>query len=152
MMPASNSKPNGGKTMFTQNKAIMVGDVMIGLNDTPKIAKLTLLKEALEIMDEKKLGIVCIVDDDSQLEGIITDGDIRRMLTKVQKPMAALMSDDVINHAIINPTTVNMNTDLVEAVFIMGNKQIWDLPVVDDNNILKGLLHLHPAIKSMMEA
>lgn len=138
--------------MFTQNKAIMVGDVMIGLNDTPKIAKLTLLKEALEIMDEKKLGIVCIVDDDSQLEGIITDGDIRRMLTKVQKPMAALMSDDVINHAIINPTTVNMNTDLVEAVFIMGNKQIWDLPVVDDNNILKGLLHLHPAIKSMMEA
>lgn len=130
----------------------MVGDVMIGLNDTPKIAKLTLLKEALEIMDEKKLGIVCIVDDDSQLEGIITDGDIRRMLTKVQKPMAALMSDDVINHAIINPTTVNMNTDLVEAVFIMGNKQIWDLPVVDDNNILKGLLHLHPAIKSMMEA
>ena len=138
--------------MFTQNKAIMVGDVMIGLNDTPKIAKLTLLKEALEIMDEKKLGIVCIVDDDSQLEGIITDGDIRRMLTKVQKPMAALMSDDVINHAIINPTTVNMNTDLVEAVSIMGNKQIWDLPVVDDNNILKGLLHLHPAIKSMMEA
>ena len=138
--------------MFTQNKAIMVGDVMIGLNDTPKIAKQTLLKEALEIMDEKKLGIVCIVDDDSQLEGIITDGDIRRMLTKVQKPMAALMSDDVINHAIINPTTVNMNTDLVEAVFIMGNKQIWDLPVVDDNNILKGLLHLHPAIKSMMEA
>ena len=130
----------------------MVGDVMIGLNDTPKIAKLTLLKEALEIMDEKKLGIVCIVDDDSQLEGIITDGDIRRMLTKVQKPMAALMSDDVINHAIINPTTVNMNTDLVEAVSIMGNKQIWDLPVVDDNNILKGLLHLHPAIKSMMEA
>ena len=138
--------------MFTQNKAIMVGDVMIGLNDTPKIAKLTLLKEALEIMDEKKLGIVCIVDDDSQLEGIITDGDIRRMLTKVQKPMAALMSDDVINHAIINPTTVNMNTDLVEAVSIMGNKQVWDLPVVDDNNILKGLLHLHPAIKSMMEA
>lgn len=138
--------------MFTQNKAIMVGDVMIGLNDTPKIAKQTLLKEALEIMDEKKLGIVCIVDDDSQLEGIITDGDIRRMLTKVQKPMAALMSDDVINHAIINPTTVNMNTDLVEAVSIMGNKQIWDLPVVDDNNILKGLLHLHPAIKSMMEA
>lgn len=138
--------------MFTQNKAIMVSDVMIGLNDTPKIAKQTLLKEALEIMDEKKLGIVCIVDDDSQLEGIITDGDIRRMLTKVQKPMAALMSDDVINHAIINPTTVNMNTDLVEAVSIMGNKQIWDLPVVDDNNILKGLLHLHPAIKSMMEA
>ena len=138
--------------MFTKNKAIMVGDVMIGLNDAPKIAKQTLLKEALEIMDEKKLGIVCIVDDDSQLEGIITDGDIRRMLTKVQKPMAALMSDDVINHAILNPTTVNMNTDLVEAVSIMGNKQIWDLPVVDDNNILKGLLHLHPAIKSMMEA
>ena len=138
--------------MFTKNKAIMVGDVMIGLNDAPKIAKQTLLKEALEIMDEKKLGIVCIVDDDSQLEGIITDGDIRRMLIKVQKPMAALMSDDVIDHAIINPTTVNMDTDLVEAVSIMGNKQIWDLPVVDDNNILKGLLHLHPAIKSMMEA
>ena len=137
--------------MFTQNKAIIVGDVMIGLNDVPKTSKRTLLKEALELMDLKKLGIVCIVSDDGQLEGIITDGDIRRMLTKIQKPMSALMNDDVINHAIINPTTVNMKTDLVEAVSKMGVKQIWDLPVVDDNNILKGLLHLHPAIKSLIE-
>jgi len=137
--------------MFTQNKTILVGDVMIRANDTPKVTRKTMLKEALELMDAKKLGIVCIVSNHGKLEGIITDGDIRRMLTKVQKPMAALMSDDVIDHAIINPTSVRINTVLVEAVSIMGNKQIWDLPVVDDNNILKGLLHLHPAIKGLME-
>lgn len=137
--------------MFTQNKTVMVGDVMVGVNNTPKVTRKTLLKEALELMDLNKLGIVCIVSNYGQLEGIITDGDIRRMLTKIQKPMAALMSDDVIDHAIINPTTVTKNTVLVDAVSIMGDKQIWDLPVIDDNNTLKGLLHLHPAIKGLME-
>lgn len=130
---------------------VLVKEVMIDLAITPKSSPKTFLKEALEVMDQNRLGIVCIVDADNNLQGIITDGDIRRMLTKVQKPMAALMSDDVIDHAIINPTSVRMNTVLVEAVSIMGDKQIWDLPVVDDNNNLKGLLHLHPAIKGLME-
>jgi len=129
---------------------IQVAEVMISLTDTPKTASRTLLKEALEIMDHHGLGIVCITSAVGVLEGIITDGDIRRMLTRVQKPFAALMGDDVINHAVTGPTTVTMETKLNDAIILMGQKQIWDLPVVDKDGKLNGLLHLHPAIKTIM--
>ena len=130
---------------------INVGEVMISLDQTPKTTPRTLLKEALEVMDSNRLGIVCITGDDGGLQGIITDGDIRRMLTRVQKPIAALMSDDVINHAMTSPTTVTKDMSLKEAVGIMGQKQVWDLPVVTSDGTLAGLLHLHPAIKALMK-
>ena len=74
-------------------------------------------------MDKHRLGIVCITGSDGALQGIITDGDIRRMLSNVQKPLAALMSDDVIVHAIKSPTTVTASTSLQNAIDIMGKKQ-----------------------------
>ena len=128
-----------------------VADVMLSLEKTPKTYGHTLLKEALELMDKHTLGIVCISDTDGVLQGIITDGDIRRMLTNVQKPLAALMSDDVIVHAIKSPTTVTASTSLQDAIDIMGKKKIWDLPVVDQGK-LRGLLHLHPAINAIIGA
>ena len=137
-------------TLNNHDNNLTVTDVMIPLEKTPKTSSRTMLKEALELMDKHRLGIVCISDSEGTLQGIITDGDIRRMLSNVQKPLAALMSDDVITHAITNPTTVARETKLIDAVILMGEKQIWDLPVVDQNGALAGLLHLHPAIKTMM--
>ena len=130
---------------------LIVADVMLPLEKTPKTSGRTLLKEALELMDKHQLGIVCISDADGALEGIITDGDIRRMLSTVQKPLAALMSDDVFVHAIKSPTTVTALASLQDAIDIMGKKQIWDLPVVDQGK-LQGLLHLHPAINAIIGA
>jgi arabinose-5-phosphate isomerase len=140
--------------MSTQNNHhcdLTVADVMLPLGKTPKTSGRTMLKEALELMDIHRLGLVCIADTDDTLQGIITDGDIRRMLSNVQKPLAALMSDDVIVHAIQCPTTVTTSTTLRAAVDIMGRKQIWDLPVVDQGKLL-GLLHLHPAIDAIIGA
>jgi len=129
---------------------VLVKEVMIDLAKTPKSSPKTLLKQALEVMDQNRLGIVCVVDAENYLQGIITDGDIRRMLTRVQKPFAAILGDDVIVHAVKDPLTVGGNSTLNEALDIMQKKQIWDLPVVE-NGKLMGLLHLHPAIKSVME-
>ena len=129
---------------------VLVKEVMIDLAKTPKSSPKTLLKEALEVMDHNRLGIVCVVDAENHLQGIITDGDIRRMLTRVQKPFAAILGDDVIVHAVKEPLTVGVDSTLNEALDIMQKKQIWDLPVVE-NGKLMGLLHLHPAIKSVME-
>lgn len=134
--------------MSIQNN-MTVGDVMLGLDGTPQTSGTTLLKEALELMDQHRLGIVCITSPDGTLDGIITDGDIRRMLNAVQKPIAALMSDDVINHSVRAPLTVSSSISLTEAIALMGAKKIWDLPVVD-NGKLMGLLHLHPAIEAVM--
>jgi arabinose-5-phosphate isomerase len=59
--------------------------------------------------------------------------------------------DDVITHSMATPTTVELDSSLADAVDLMGQKQIWDLPVVDGDGRLCGLLHLHPAIEALME-
>ena len=137
-------------TRNNHHSDLTVADVMLPMEKTPKTSARTMLKEALELMDKHRLGIVCISDPDGTLQGIITDGDIRRMLSNVQKPLAALMSDDVIVHA-IKSTTVTASMSLQDAIDIMGKKQIWDLPVVDQGK-LRGLLHLHPAINAIIGA
>jgi len=135
-----------------KNKQILVRDVMLGIDCVPVIPESTIFKVALEKMGNKRLGIVCVVNDKGYLSGIITDGDIRRKLLKVQKPFAAMLVDDAIDHAIWSPTITSPNDSLLHAITIMENKQVWDLPVVDDAGRLLGLLHLHPAIKVILEA
>jgi len=134
--------------MSIQNKK--VSDVMLDIGSFPIVNDSTILKEALEIMDDFRLGIACVIDHNSQLLGIITDGDIRRKLLVVQKPLAAFFIDDVINQAIKNPVTTSSEINLVDAVSLMEEKQVWDLPVVD-NSKLVGLLHLHAAAKALLE-
>ena len=107
------------------------------------------LKVALDKMNDSKLGIACIVEN-KLLKGIITDGDIRRKLLNVQKPLSALFSDYAIDHAITDPITCKDNETLKSAVELMEKKQIWDLPVINDDGQLVGLLHLHAAIKHLL--
>ena len=134
--------------MSIQNKK--VNDVMLDIGSFPTVNDSTILKEALERMDDFRLGIACVINHNSQLLGIITDGDIRRKLLVVQKPLAAFFIDDVINQAIKNPVTTSSEINLVDAVSLMEEKQVWDLPVVD-NSKLVGLLHLHSAAKALLE-
>jgi arabinose-5-phosphate isomerase len=139
--------------MSTQNnKTMLVSDVMMGLGRVPVIKESVILKEALEEMGRTRLGIVCIVDGENKLLGILTDGDIRRKLLKVQKPFSAFFVDDALNHAIRAPMTIKPGDTLVRAVDVMEQKQIWDLPVVDDNGLLVGLLHLHPGVQALLGA
>ena len=133
-----------------KNETIKVSQVMLPPDRFPVIAEREILKEALEAMGRSRLGIACIVDGHHKLLGILTDGDIRRKLLKVQKPFSAFFVDDALVHAIKSPTTIKPTDTLVEAVALMGRKQIWDLPVVDEQGFLVGLLHLHPAIQALI--
>ena len=126
-----------------------IKEVMITTDNFAQVSPSDFFKVALDKMSESKLGIVCIVEN-KKLKGIITDGDIRRKLLNVQKPFSALFSDYSIDHAITSPTTCNQNETLISAVEIMEKKQIWDLPVINDNGDLVGLLHLHAAIKQLL--
>ena len=133
-----------------KNRAMLVSEVMIAYGRVPVVEENTILKEVLEEMSRARLGIVCIVNHDQNLLGILTDGDIRRKLLKVQKPFSAFLVDDALDYSIRTPTTIKPDDTLVHAVDLMGQKQIWDLPVVDDDDVLVGLLHLHPAVKSLL--
>ena len=137
--------------MSTQkNKSMLVSDVMMSLDRVPAIKENVILKEALEEMGRTRLGIACIVNGDNKLLGILTDGDIRRKLLKVHKPFSAFFVDDALDHAIRAPMTIKPADTLLNAVNVMEQKQIWDLPVVDDKGTLVGLLHLHPAVQALL--
>jgi CBS domain-containing protein len=137
--------------MSTQkNKAMQVHEVMMVLERIPVIGETVILKEALEEMGRSRLGIACIVDANNKLLGIITDGDLRRKLLKVQKPFSAFFVDDALDHAIRSPITTGPDDTLVDAIALMEEKQIWDLPVTDVQGKLVGLLHLHPAVQALL--
>jgi len=127
-----------------------VEDVMISTGNFPVVSKKTILKEALTEMGKANLGLVCIVNESQELLGLITDGDLRRKLLKVQKPFSAFFVDDALIHAKRDPITCSPIDNLKEVVQLMGEKKIWDLPVVSRNNKLVGLLHLHPAVKKIL--
>lgn len=133
-----------------RNETMLVREVMMLPDRFPVVDEREILKEALEAMGRSRLGIACIVDKGNRLLGILTDGDIRRKLLTIQKPFSAFFVDDALVHAIKSPVTIQPTDTLAQAVVLMGKKQIWDLPVVDEQGILVGLLHLHPAIQSLL--
>tara|TARA_A100001011_G_scaffold388070_1_gene466985 strand:+ start:2402 stop:2797 length:396 start_codon:yes stop_codon:yes gene_type:complete len=128
-----------------------VNDLMLNIKQFPVVDSKTILKEALVDMGEKNIGLICIVDNKCRLIGLFTDGDIRRMLLTNQKPFSSFFVDDVIIHANLTPLTVKPDVSIIDAIKLMGEREIWDLPVIDDNGILKGLLHLHHAISKFIE-
>lgn len=132
------------------NSSLLVREVMLEPEAFPVVGEKTLLKEALESMGDSGLGVVCIIDQQGHLLGIITDGDVRRKLLRVQKPFSAFFVDDALVHANKKPTSITLDSTLIEGINQMEQKQIWDLPVVDHQGVLVGLLHLHPAIQTVL--
>jgi CBS domain-containing protein len=131
---------------------IPVHEVMLKLSQFPNLPTNSLMVDALEHMSKYGLGIVCAVDTERNLLGVFTDGDLRRMLLQHQKPLPSLMTDDLSAHISAKPQTVLPSTTIREAVEKMEDFQIWDLPVVDLENKLCGLLHLHPVIDRLINA
>lgn len=136
--------------MFTMNKKLTVGEVMIKLNHFPIVNENDFLRETIEEINKYGLGIACIIDNNKNLIGVLTDGDIRRLILKVQKPISATFVDDAIFYATKKFAKVYEDTSLKDAILKMEKLKIWDLPVTDSGGKLKGLLHLHPALKFVL--
>ena len=135
---------------YIMNNNLLVEEVMIKLNNFPIVYKNELLRETIEEINKYGLGIACIIDSNKKLIGVLTDGDIRRLILKVQKPISATFVDDAYFYATKGFANVYEKTSLEDALIKMEKLKIWDLPVIDDNGELKGLLHLHPALKSVL--
>lgn len=130
-------------------KNITVKVAMLGLTKFPVLKPESILKDALDLMCKNKFGSVCVVDDKKKLFGIVTDGDIRRILLKSQKPLSALMVEDLRVICTKKPKTINSNHNLKKAVKLMQKTKIWDLPVTDRKKKLLGILHLHHALNHL---
>jgi len=107
-------------------------------NEKPQASSDTSLAQTLIEMTSKRLGCVAVVDND-QLLGIITDGDLRRMLSK-NIDFSSLTAKDIMTP---KPKTINEKEFAVKALEIMRQNHITQLLVIDDNNKYVGVVHLH---------
>lgn len=116
---------------------------LIPLSKLPLISKEDNLKKALDLMTEKRLGIALIIDSDKKLLGVLTDGDLRRLLLTRQDPLPALLVSPAITYGNKCPKSVSVDTTIDLAREKMVDEEIWDLPVVSSDGVVLGLLHRH---------
>jgi arabinose-5-phosphate isomerase len=125
--------------------SIKAMDKMKKLSEIPVLSETSSLKKALDLMSQKHLGIACFVDEEGVLKGLLTDGDLRRLLLTKQSPLPALLVSDALSFGNSKPTIAHGEDEISKLQVIMNEKQIWDLPIVDSSNKLIGLLHRHDA-------
>jgi arabinose-5-phosphate isomerase len=120
---------------------LRVGELSIN-NEKPSVKTGNLLKEVIIEITKKRLGVTVVLDDADKIAGIITDGDLRRMLEK-DLYHAEVKAKDIMTS---NPKTIDSKSLAVHALDIMRNNNITQL-VVTENHRYLGIIHLHDLIK-----
>ncbi|MDA8584563.1 KpsF/GutQ family sugar-phosphate isomerase [Candidatus Pelagibacter bacterium] len=128
---------------------LLAKDIMVTGTKMPVINYMKTFKEALKIMNQKKLGII-VLTKNKFITGLLTDGDLRRELGKISS------KTNLNNFASKTPLTVNENMPASKALSIMNEKKITSLLVVSDKDlnkskkILKGIIHIHFLLQNGM--
>ena len=117
-------------------------DIMVTGKNMPVINYKRKFSDALKVMSQKKLGIVVVIRN-RYIKGLITDGDLRRVLNSSSKER------NLDKITIKSPLIINENMSASKALGLMSEKKITSLLVVSDkdknkkNKILKGIIHIH---------
>ncbi len=127
---------------------LTVGDLMHQGDNNPTIPLECPYIEVLEVISQKGLGAVSVVNNKGKLLGIITDGDVRRTLKTITPQNWQNLTSTKMMTA--NPVTITPEILAYEALQLMENRpsQIGVLPVVDSNYIAIGMLRLHDIVRS----
>ncbi|MDR2664318.1 MAG: KpsF/GutQ family sugar-phosphate isomerase [Puniceicoccales bacterium] len=152
LMAARNFRPDqfsllhpGGQ--LGRNLLLRVADVLHPLDGVACLAPAAPVREVIMAMTEKPLGACCTVDGEGKLLGIITDGDIRRLVQRTED-LRGIRAADI--HS-TQPRTVRPEQSVGEAVAAMesGPSQVSVLPVIGENGILLGLVRIHDTVGAM---
>ena len=123
---------------------LKVSDVMHTGDEIPVVSESTNMKEAILVMTSKRMGVTAVVDGQGQLTGIITDGDLRRLLEKTDKIFSLAAGDTMTRR----PKTISQEALAAEAVNSMERHSITSLIVTGAENQLAGIVHLHDLLKA----
>ena len=125
---------------------LTVGNIMHKGDENPLVSAETTVQEALFVITDKGLGAVSVVDESGRMLGVLTDGDIRRGLSKgvdfLQRSVADLMTKA--------PKYITADKLAAQALHLMESNQpkpITVLPVVDENMVVVGLLHMTDLVR-----
>ena len=111
-------------------------------HEFPKISPQASIQEAIHEISSKRLGATAVIDEEEKLIGIITDGDVRRMLES-QSDWSSIQIQQMMN---ANPKTIDSESFATEALALMQAKNITQL-VVMENKKAVGFIHLHDLLR-----
>ena len=124
-----------GKKLFLTVKDLLA------LNEKPAVSLKSAVKEVIIEISKKRLGVTAVIEN-NKIVGIITDGDLRRMLANTED-FSKLCAEDIMS---IAPKTINVNAMAIEAMELMESSEISQLLVQDEEHYA-GVIHLHDLIK-----
>ncbi len=126
-----------GKKLYARVEDLMLSE------EPPKVLTNEHLKEIIIEMSHKRMGAVAVVDTDNVVQGMITDGDLRRMLGK------SLDVDEITAEQIMTrqPLTTRKAQLAIEAYHLMEGRNITQLIVMDEDRHYLGMVHLHDILK-----
>ncbi len=115
---------------------------LIANNESPQVKSNSSISEVIVEISEKRLGVTSVIDNE-EIIGIITDGDIRRMLSKTSD-IASLTANDIMSK---DPKTISSDAMAIDALETMEKNDITQILVTNSNNQYLGVVHLHDLIK-----
>jgi arabinose-5-phosphate isomerase len=118
---------------------LRVRDLMHGGEQVPLVHLSASMHDVIYEMSKKGFGIAAVVDGAGILQGVISDGDLRRMLQRDE----ALLQKTAADCLKRNPTTISGNELASAALQLMEQKKITSLFICDDANLVEGIIHLH---------
>jgi arabinose-5-phosphate isomerase len=128
--------PGGG----LGKKLAKVRDLMHPDSQLPIVRADTPMNEVISEMSRKGLGVATVVDSRNRLVGLISDGDLRRLLQTEREAVFSLSADQCMTR---DPVTIGAEELAVTGLKLMEEKKITSLVVTDEANEVEGLLHLH---------
>ncbi|KPL18067.1 MAG: D-arabinose 5-phosphate isomerase [candidate division Zixibacteria bacterium SM23_81] len=124
---------------------LKVVDVMHTDSEVPMVSETANMKETILEMTSKRLGVTTVVDDGGRLTGIITDGDLRRLVERTDDRLFSLTAGDAMTH---QPKTISGDALAAEALNVMEQHSITSLIITDGAKKPVGIVHLHDLLKS----
>ncbi len=124
--------------------SVKIDDVMFTGDRIPKVPEDLPLEKVIFEITAKRFGSTCVVDEQDRLVGIITDGDIRRLVEKT-KDIWDLRASQIMTR---NPKTVKIGTLAADALKLMTDFSIMQVIIVDENNHPRGIVHIHDLLEA----
>jgi arabinose-5-phosphate isomerase len=127
-------------------RLLRVENAMHAGESAPVVSASTPMPDVIHEMSSKRLGMTCVVDDDGILVGIVTDGDLRRLMSRTPNVLGLTAGEAMTR----GPVTISRQLLAVEALKIMETHKITSIVVADPRGFVEGVVHLHDLWRTQM--
>lgn len=128
-------------------KLLKIKNLMHKGRKIARVSQKTPMKAVLEEITRKKLGMTCVIDKQGKLLGIITDGDLRRLIQKFGKNLLQKTAQDCMNP---NPVTIDKADLATKGLNLMEKNKITSLIIKNKKGEIEGIIHLHDLWRTEM--